>query len=58
MGTVPTVEIFRDGERLIVNASDLPQWKAQGWGEQVIVPPAEPEKEPPIVMPEAKAKKK
>lgn len=54
MGTVPTVEIFRDGERLIVNASDLPQWEAQGWGEQVIVPPVEP----PIVRPEAKAKKK
>ncbi len=38
MATLPTVEIWREGVRVVINESDLPHWQAQGWAPKATAP--------------------
>jgi hypothetical protein len=44
MASVPTIELFKDGCRIVANVSDAKQFTAKGWAPK----PTEPDPEPSI----------
>ena len=44
MAGLPTIEMFKDGKRLICNEADEARFAGEGWGREVAAPEPPPEK--------------
>lgn len=52
MSMIPTVVIYRDGRRMIVNDFNVPKWEAEGWSTRAPdAPSAPPAPQPPPAPP-------
>lgn len=58
MTGLPTIEMFKDGKRMICNESDRRLFEAQGWGVEVAKPAPAPDLAPKQVEKPAKTDKK
>ena len=41
MNQIPTIDLYKNGEHVIVNVVDQAKWEADGWTPEKEVPPAE-----------------
>ena len=61
MASVPTIELFKDGCRIVANVSDAKQFTAKGWAPKPTEPDLEPSNaptEPPGTPPPAGRRRK
>lgn len=58
MAILPTVRVFKDGEKRIINETDLDAWLADGWATEAPPASADAEAEEPVVKEEPKPRKR